>query len=103
MRWIPWLLGIAGVLQYAVMAAVDATGYVSLDMSYLVMWLAIIGALVLCYMSWCGDGCCGYGDGCGCCGDECGCGDCGDCMPNGHDHGHEGHEHGEHGHEGHSH
>ena len=97
MRWVPWLLGIAGVVQYAVIAATQPTDYVSVDMAYLVMWLSIIGALVVCYLS-CYD--CGYGGGCGCCDDDCGCGDCGDCMPNGHDDGHEGHDHGpgEHGH-----
>ena len=99
MRWVPWALGLAGVAQHAVMAMVDPTGYVSLDMSYLVMWLSIIGALVVCY-SGCG-GCYGWGDGgCGCCSEGCSCGDCGNCMPGGHKHDH---EHGEHGHEGHSH
>jgi hypothetical protein len=96
MRWIPWLLGIAGVVQYAVIAALQPTDYVSTDMSYLVMWLTVIGGLVVCYLGCYGD--CGYGSGggCGCCGDECGCGDCEDCMPegSGHDHGHEGHDHG---------
>lgn len=90
MRWVPWVLGIAGVVQYAVIAALQPTDYVSVDMAYLVMWLAIIGGLVVCYLS-CYD--CGYGGGCGCCGDDCGCGDCDDCMP-----GH-GHEHGEHEHD----
>jgi hypothetical protein len=94
-RWSYWALGIAGVLQYVVMAAVKPTGYVSLDTSYLVMWLAIIGAAIGCWSS-CG-GC--YGGGCGCCGDGCSCGDCGECMPEG-EHGHEHHEHG---HEGHDH
>ena len=92
MRWIPWLLGIAGVVQYAIIAAVDPTGYVSTDMAYLVMWLAVIGALIVCYLS-CYD--C-YGGGCGCCEDGCSCGDCGECMPNGNGHGH---DHGEHGHD----
>ena len=94
--WVPWALGLAGVAQHAVMAMVDPAGYVSVDMSYLVMWLAIIGALLVCY-SGCGD-CCGYGGGgCGCCGDGCSCGDCESCKPGHGDHGHE------HGHEGHMH
>lgn len=93
MRWIPWALGVVGVGQYAVMAYLDPSGYVSLDMSYLVMWLAIIGSLIICNT---GCGCWGGADGCGCCGEGCSCGDCGNCMPHGH--GHEGH-----GHEGHSH
>jgi hypothetical protein len=101
MRWVPWALGLAGIAQHAVMAMVDPTGYVSLDTSYLVMWLAIIGGLVVCYID-----CCGWGSGgCGCCGDGCTCGDCGNCTPGMHKddgHGH-GHEHGEHGHEGHMH
>lgn len=97
MRWVPWLLGIAGVVQYAVIAAVQPTDYVSMDMAYLVMWLAVIGALVLCYMSWCGD-CCddegGMGQ-CDCCDGHCHCGDCDACDPEGHGHegGHEGHTH----------
>lgn len=103
MRWVPWLLGIAGVVQHAIIAYVFAdtlpadNAYVSADMSYLVMWLSIIGALGLCYLSCydCGDG------SCGCCGDDCGCGDCSSCMPNGK--GHDGHGHEGHGHEGHSH
>ena len=45
MRWVPWLLGIAGVVQHAIIAYVSPDGYVSTDMSYLVMWLSIIGAL----------------------------------------------------------
>ena len=95
MRWVPWALGIAGVLQYAVIAALQPSGYVSVDMAYLVMWLAVIGGVAVCYMSrW---DC--YGGGCSCCGDGCACGDCEECRPGG---GH-GHEHGEHGHEGHSH
>lgn len=88
MRWVPWVLGIAGVLQHAIIAYVQPDGYVGTDMSYLVMWLAIIGALLLCYAS-CWD--C-YGDGgCGCCGDDCSCGDCEACMGKGN--GHEGHGH----------
>ncbi len=97
MRYASWGLGIAGVLQYTIIVAMDATDYVSLDMSYLVMWLAVIAALALCYAS-----CCGYGSGddCGCCGDNCNCGDCGACGPGAgkHDAGHA-----EHSHEGHSH
>jgi hypothetical protein len=98
MRWLPWALGIAGVLQFAVMALVRPdSDYVSLDTSYLVMWLAVIGAIVVCYLSCWG----GYGSGCGCCGDECQCGDCGECGPGdkpmmgheGHDHGPGGHSH----------
>lgn len=96
MRWASWALGIAGVVQYAIIAYLQPSDYVGVDMAYLVMWLAIIGALALCYLS-CYD--CYGGDGCGCCEDGCGCGDCGNCTPNGHaEHGHEGH-----GHEGHSH
>ena len=95
MRWASWALGILGVVQYAIIAYLNRDGdigYVSTDMAYLVMWLAIIGALGLCYLSCydCDDG------GCGCCGDDCGCGDCGDCVPNGKGHdaeGHEGHSH----------
>ena len=95
MRWSFWVLGVAGVLQYALMAAVKPAGYVSLDTSYLVMWLAVIGAALGCWMS------CGgyYGGGCGCCGDDCDCGDCSYCKPHGeggghgHEHGHEGHDH----------
>lgn len=95
MRWASWALGIAGVVQYAVIAYLQPSDYVGVDMSYLVMWLSIIGGLLLCYLS-CGD--CYDGE-CGCCEDGCSCGDCGDCTPNGHaEHGHEGH-----GHEGHSH
>jgi hypothetical protein len=106
MRWLPWALGIAGVLQFAVMALVGTDpDYVSLDTAYLVMWLAIIGGIVVCYLSCWGN--CGYGGGyggCGCCEDGCECGDCGDCCgPNVKmkGMGHEGHEH--EGHEGHSH
>lgn len=97
MRWVPWALGTAGVLQYAIIAALQPSDYVSLDTAYLVMWLAIIGGLVVCYLS-CWDGC-GYGGGCDCCGDDCSCGDCSNCGPRGG----EGHGHGEHGHEGHMH
>lgn len=92
MRWVPWLLGIAGVVQYAIIAFVQPDGYVSVDMAYLAMWLAIVGALVVCHL---GCGCYGDDDGCDCCGPGCQCGD-GECCapePNGH-----GHEHGEHGH-----
>lgn len=100
MRWLPWALGIVGVLQFAVMALVRPdSGYVSLDTSYLVMWLAIIGGIVVCYLS-CWDGC-GYGGGCDC--DHCGgcaagqcCGDCGCYGPSGQMKGatgHEGHDH----------
>jgi hypothetical protein len=96
MRWSYWLLGIAGVLQYAIMVAMKSSNYVSLDTSYLVMWLAIIGAAVGCWMS-CGS-CYGGGGGCGCCGDDCSCGDCDSCKPGmGHEHGHEGHEGHDHG------
>src|SRR5688572_32142122 len=95
-RWVPWALGLAGIAQHAVMAMVDPAGYVSLDMSYLVMWLSIIGALVVCYS---GRGGCWGGGGCGCCGEGCSCGDCDDCKP-GQGHGDRGHEHG---HEGHMH
>ena len=91
-RWSYWLLGIAGVLQYAIMAAVKSHNYVSLDTSYLVMWLAIIGAALGCWAS-CGS-CCGYGGGCGCCGDDCDCGDCSYCKPGMHEHGEHGHDHG---------
>ena len=97
MRWASWALGIAGVLQHAAIAYLRPDDYITLDTSYLVMWLSIIGALALCYLS-CYD--C-YGGGCSCCGDDCGCGDCGSCMPNGK--GHEAHGHEGHGHEGHTH
>jgi len=93
-RWSFWALGLAGVLQYALMAALKPKGYVGLDTAYLVMWLAVIGAALGCWMS-CG-GWCGYGGGCGCCGDGCDCGDCEECRPHGehgHEHGHEGHDH----------
>lgn len=95
MRWLPWALGIAGVLQFAVMALVrpDAD-YVSLDTAYLVMWLAIIGGILVCSLSCWGGG---YGDGCECCDDNCTCGDCSSCKStatSGHEgHGHEGHQH----------
>ena len=61
MRWLPWTLGIIGVLQFGIMAIVkpDST-YVTLDTAYLVMWLAIIGGVVACYLSCMGSGC-GYG------------------------------------------
>lgn len=91
MRWVYWLLGIAGVVQHAVMAVVKPDGYVSLDTSYLVMWLSLIGAVLACCLT------CGYG-GCGCCGDDCSCGDCDWCRDGG-GHGakpmagHEGHDH----------
>lgn len=86
MRWLPWALGIAGVLQFAVMALTGTSAdYVTLDTAYLVMWLAIIGGVLTCYLSCWGD--CGYGGGCGCCGDGCSCGDCEECG------GHEGHSH----------
>jgi hypothetical protein len=104
MRWLPWALGIAGVLQYAVIAALSPSDYVSVDTSYLVMWLAVIGGVLTCYLSCWGD--C-YG-GCDC--DHCGgcaagqcCGDCGCYGSNvemkgamgheGHDHGPGGHQH----------
>ena len=106
MRWLPWALGIAGVLQYAVIAAVSPSDYVSVDMAYLVMWLAIIGGVLACYLScWGGYGCgcdcdhCGECSSGGCCGDGCSCGDCDECGPGekgmmGHEgHGHEGHQH----------
>lgn len=95
MRWVPWLLGIAGVVQYAILALLRPDGYVSLDMAYLVMWLAIVGALVVCYLSC--YGCGGYGEGCDCCGPGCECGDGECCMPESNGHEHE-HEHGEHEH-----
>ena len=96
MRWLPWTLGIVGVLQFAVMAFVrpDAD-YVSLDTSYLVMWLAIIGGVLTCYLSCWGD--C-YGGGCdcdhcpGCAAGQC-CGGCGCYGPNVEMKGHEGHGH----------
>lgn len=97
MRWMAWLLGVLGVVQYAVMAYVDPSGYVSLDMSYLVMWLAVIGGLILCNTG-CG---CWSGGGCSCCGEGCSCGDCGNCMGGEHSHGEHSHE--GHGHEGHKH
>lgn len=93
MRWVPWVLGLAGVAQHALMAVLEPDGYVSLDMSYLVMWLSIIGALLVCYS---GCGCGGWGGDCDCCGDHCHCGDCPRCSEE-HDHGpsngHEGHSH----------
>lgn len=91
MRWIPWALGLVGVAQYLLMVVLDPSGYVSLDMSYLVMWLAVIGALILCNTGcgcWGGEG----GDGCTCCGDQCHCGDCARCSHGG-EKGHEGHMH----------
>lgn len=95
MRWLPWALGVAGVLQYAVIAAIQPSDYVGVDMAYLVMWLAIIGGVLACYLS-CWGGC-GYGyGGCDCCGDGCSCGDCSECGPNVKmkGMGHEGHDHG---------
>lgn len=90
MRWLPWALGVAGVLQYAVIAALSPSDYVSVDMAYLVMWLALIGGVLACYLS-----CWGYDGGCGCCGDGCSCGDCEDCGPGEKGMtGHEGHGHG---------
>lgn len=89
MRWVYWALGIAGVVQHMVMALVKPDGYVSLDTSYLVMWLAVIGAVVACCMSC-------WGGGCSCCGDDCSCGDCDWCRGgdgHGHEPGHEGHGH----------
>ena len=86
MRWVYWLLGIAGVLQYAILAIAKPDGYVSLDTAYLVMWLAIIGAVLACMLT------CSYG-GCGCCGDDCSCGDCEWCRDgDGHGHPPAGHE-----------
>ena len=103
MRWASWALAAAGIIQYAAILAMDSSDYVSVDMAYLVMWLAVLGALALCYMSCWG---CGYGGGCDC--DHCGgcssgdcCGNCGCYGPNVEMK--RGHEHGEHGHEGHSH
>lgn len=93
MRWVPWAVGTAGVLQHAIIAYLQPDGYVGTDMSYLVMWLAVLGALAIGYMSCCDC----YGDGCGCCDDGCACGDCESCLPNGNGHAHE------HGHEGHTH
>jgi hypothetical protein len=95
MRWLPWALGIAGVLQYAIIAAIQPSDYVGVDMAYLVMWLAIIGGVLTCYLScWGGCGYGGYG-GCGCCDDGCQCGDCGECGPGDQPMtGHEGHDHG---------
>ena len=95
MRWASWALGIAGVLQHALIAYLRPDDYISLDTSYLVMWLSVIGALALCYLS-CYD--C-YGGDCDCCEDGCACGDGPCCTPgNGKAMGHEGH-----GHEGHTH
>ena len=101
MRWIPWLLGIVGVLQYAIIAYTAPVEYVSTDMAYLVMFLCVIGALLLCYMSWgcCGDGCRDWDDGeghggmaaCDCCDGHCHCGDCDACDPASHGHGDGGH------------
>jgi hypothetical protein len=90
MRWLPWALGIGGILQYAVLAALKPDGYVTLDTAYLAMWLAIIGGVLA------GCLCCWDDGGCGCCGDGCSCGDCAWCQgdghgdANGHEHGHEG-------------
>ena len=91
MRWVPWLLGIAGVVQHAIIAYLQPDGYVSTDMSYLVMWLAVVGALIVCYLSC--DGYCGpYDDdgpmgACDCCDGHCHCGDCDACDPASHGHG----------------
>jgi hypothetical protein len=82
MRWIPWALGLAGVAQHALVALLKPEDYISLDTSYLVMWLAVIGALVVCYLS-CWD-CSDDGD-CDCCPDHCHCGDCPACSQE-HDH-----------------
>lgn len=90
MRWVPWLLGIAGVLQFAVFAGIRPVDYVSLDAAYIVMWLAVIGGLLLAWI-----GCGWYGGGCDCCDEGCECGDGDCCRP--HDD-HDGHDHGEHGH-----
>lgn len=107
MRWLPWALGVVGVLQYAVIAYLEPSDYVSVDMAYLVMWLAIIGGVLTCYLS-CMGGCGCYGGGCecdhcpGCASGQC-CGGCGCYGPNvemkggmgheGHDHGPGGHQH----------
>lgn len=93
MHWTKWILAAIGVAQYAVIVATGSTDYVSLDTSYLVMFLCIIGAAFLCGSScWGGYG----GGGCNCCDDGCACGDGPCCTPD------DGHEHGK-GHEGHSH
>ncbi len=91
MRWVSWLLGIAGVVQYAVFAFLQPADYVSLDMAYLVMWLAVIGALLLCWIG-CYD--CDWNEGCDCCDDNCSCGDCDGCCEPGHaEETHAGHKH----------
>jgi hypothetical protein len=82
MRWIPWALGLAGVAQHALVALLKPEDYISLDTSYLVMWLAVIGALVVCHLD-CGD--CYDGGACDCCPDHCHCGDCEACSQE-HDH-----------------
>lgn len=93
MRWVSWLLGIAGVVQFAVIAYLQPTDYVSVDMAYLVMWLAIIGGLLLCWIG-CSYGCGGWEEGCDCCDDNCNCGDCDGCCEPGHaDESHAGHKH----------
>lgn len=92
MRWVSWLLGIAGVVQYGLIAFLQPTDYVSTDMAYLVMWLAIIGALLLCWIG-CGYGC-DWEEGCDCCDDGCSCGDCDGCRGPGHgEDAHAGHTH----------
>lgn len=105
MRWLPWALGTAGILQYAVIAAIQPSDYVGVDMAYLVMWLAIIGGVLACYLSCMGGGCGGYGSGCGYGDDGCDCSHCGGCSsgnccgkceccgPSKKDGGHEGHSH----------
>ena len=100
MRGIAWLLGLIGVIQFGILAYLRPSGYVSLDMAYLVMWLLILAGVAVYCCSWCASGCYGWnGDSCDCCGDNCGCGDCGECCEDDD----EEHEHGEAGHEGHSH
>lgn len=91
MRWVPWALGVVGVLQYAVIAYLEPNDYVSVDMAYLVMWLALIGGVLAGYLS------CGWDCGCGCDCDHCAecssggcCGTCECCGPagNGVEHSH---------------
>jgi hypothetical protein len=97
MRGLSWFLALLGVAQFGVIAYTKPTGYVSVDMAYLVMALFILAAVALWAFSWC----CGWGYGCGCdhcedcSGGEC-CGHCG-CE------GEESHSHEGNGHEGHSH